>query len=106
MANQYRARIVDSEAAASGDVHLDCFLERSKDEGGTWELVDGGHRTVVLDGDAVLAITENEGLTDNQKVGQLADMFKQEVVGWGIDRSDDADQQINALVSFPVKVEL
>lgn len=106
MANIYRARIVSSEAAASGDVHLDCFLERSQDGGDTWELVDGGHKTVVLDGEAVLAITTNDDLTDGQKMGQLADLFKQEVVSWGIDRSDDADQQIKALVSFPVNVGL
>jgi len=97
---------VSSEAATNGDVHLDCFVERSQDEGETWALVRIGHRSVVLDGGAVLAITENEGLTNNQKRAQLTALFRQEIVAWGIHRSDDADQQLQALVSFPARVTL
>ena len=106
MANQYRARIVSSEASAAGNVHLDCYLQRSQDSGETWELVDGGHRTVVLDGDAVLAITEDDSLSNAQKVGHLANLFGQEVKSWGIDKSDDANQQLEALVTFPANVGL
>ncbi|HUX30441.1 MAG TPA: hypothetical protein VMV78_07410 [Thiobacillus sp.] len=102
----YRVRVQSGEAAASGDIHLDCFVEREASPG-EWELIPMGHRTLVMDGEAVLAITEGAG-TDGQKLGAIAALFKQEVLSWGIDRSDDAYNQLFALLpaGWPVTVPL
>ena len=99
----YRARVLSSEPAASGDVHLDVYVE--SDRSGDWELIPGGHRTLVLNGAAVLAITEGAG-TDQQKTGALADLFRQEVLSWGLDESDDANEQLLGLVELPINVSL
>ena len=99
----YRANVLSSEAAASGDVHLDVMVE--SDRSGDWELIPGGHRTLVLDGEAILAITTGAG-TNAQKITALVALFKQEVKAWGLDESDDANEQLLALVSLPVTVGL
>ena len=99
----YRARVVSSEPAANGDVHLDVYVE--SDRLGDWALIPGGHRTLVLDGSAVLAILEGSG-TDSQKRAALSALFKQEVAAWGIDESDNANEQLNELVTFPINVVL
>jgi len=105
MAN-YRVRVQSGGAAASGDIHLDVFVQKEI-EPGVWELIPMGHRTLVLDGEAVLAITEGSG-TDGQKFAALGDLFKQEVLSWGLDKSDDAYNQLFALLpaGWPVTVSL
>jgi len=102
----YRLRVLSGEAAANGDIHLDVMVERET-EPDTWVLIPLGHRTLVLDGEAVLAITESEA-TDNQKRDALLALIRQEVVAWGIDRSDDAYNQLLALVpgGWPVSVAI
>ena len=99
----YRARVVDKEAAANGDIHLDVFVESNKT--GDWVLIPNGHRTLVLDGSAVLLIT-NSNLTDNEKVTALATLFKEEIKNWGIDKSDEATVALGELVEFPVNINL
>ena len=91
----YRANVLSSEAAANGDVHLDVHIE--SDRTGDWVLIPQGHRTLVLDGAAVLAITT---------VAALADYFKEEVKAWGLDESDAANEHLLELVSLPVTVGL
>jgi len=107
MAN-YRAHVLDSEAAGDGTVHFDCIIQK-EDPPGTWTDVPRGHRTLVLGAAAVLAITENPGLTDPQKRAALSQLFKTEAQGWGIDESDAAETDILALIpagSWPVNVDL
>jgi len=99
----YRTRVESSEAAANGDIHLDVFVE--SDRSGDWVLIPGGHRTLVLDGSAVLLITGGSG-TPTEKRLALAALFKQEVLNWGIDRSDDANEQLLELVELPIVVSL
>lgn len=99
----YQARVISSEAAANGDVHLDVKVQSNRT--GDWELIPGGHRTLVLDGEAIKTITEGSG-TNTEKRLALQAYFKQEVVAWGIDESDDANEQLIALVSLPVIVGL
>jgi len=99
----YRARVLSSEAAANGDIHLDVHVE--SDRSGDWALIPGGHRTLVLDGAAVLAITTGAG-TLTQKRAALSALFKAEVLEWGLDTSDDANEQLLELVSLPVTVSL
>jgi len=105
MAN-YRARVENGEPAADGDVHLDCWIEKEV-EPGVWENVPMGHRTLVLDGAAVLSITES-AMSDPQKLVALQDLFCQEAEGWGIHESDDAYSQLYDLLpsGWPVMVNL
>ena len=113
MAN-YRAHVLDSEAAGDGTVHFDCVIQKEVIDPGppivtTWEDVPRGHRTLVLGAAAVLAITEDPGLTDPQKRAALSQLFKTEAQGWGIDESDAAETDILALIpaaSWPVNVDL
>lgn len=99
----YRASILSSEAAANGDICLDVIVE--SDRTGSWALIQNGHRTLVLDGSAVLAITSGAG-TAAQKRTALSNLFKSEVLLWGLDEADDANQQLAALVTYPVIVSL
>ena len=103
----YRVRVQRSEAAANGDLNLDCFIESDAEvEGETvWTVVPLGHRTLVLNGAAVLAITGGAG-TSTQKRQALQALFKQEAESWGIDEADQAQQGLAALVEFPVNVNL
>ena len=101
----YRVRILSSEAAADGDVHLDCYIQR--DDEGEWVDTLNGHRTMVMDGEAVLAITEGSG-TEVEKRTALLALFKAEAEAWGIDQADDANLQLVALLptGWPVNVNL
>ena len=102
----YRLTVESSEAAANGDVHLDTWVEKSADGNPPWErTVPNGHFTVVLDGAAIVAITNGPG-TDNQKREALGELFRAEVASRGIDTADDAETQLDALVSYPVSVAL
>lgn len=101
----YRARVVSSEAAANGDLHLDCFIEKQLEDE-SWELVPNGHRTLVLNGAAVLTITSNEAYTIPQKHAALAALFRETAMGWGIDEADEANTSLDELVTFPVNVNL
>ena len=108
MANIYRLRVVSSEAAANGNVHMDTWVERSEDDGANWEPAQSGHFTLVLDGAAVLAITEGPG-TPTQKRTALLALLKAEVAQRGIDEADDADNQLRDLLpggDWPVTVAL
>ena len=93
------------EAAANGDVHFDQYVEVSTD-GETWDVVRDGHFTVTLGYGETLAITDDEELTDNQKIAALAALLKDRIKERGLDESDEAATKINALVSFPVNVSL
>ena len=101
----YRARVLSREEPANGDVHLDVNVE--SDRSGDWELIPGGHRTLVLDGEAVLAIINSGDTLANRRLAMKA-LFIQEISAWGIDKSDDANEQLSALVyqGWPQTVEL
>jgi len=105
MAN-YRVTILGSEAAANGDIHMDVNVEKEI-ETDVWELIPNGHRTLVMDGEAVLAITTGTG-TDAAKRASLLALFKQEVLSWGVDEADDANTQLVDLLpeGWPVSVML
>jgi hypothetical protein len=101
----YRARVLSSEAAANGDVHLDVMVE--SDRSGSWQLIPGGHRTLVLDGDDILAITTSSDSLANKRLA-VKGMFMLQIGAWGIDKSDDANEQLTALVfqGWPQKIDL
>lgn len=102
----YRVNVQSSEAAANGDVYLDCWIQRFDDP--DWVNVESGHRTMVLDGAAVLAVTEQPTWTDTQKRNALLEIFRQEALSWGVDEADDANTQLVALLpsGWPVNVNL
>ena len=91
----YRVHVEEIEAAADGDIHMLCVIQR--DDDGEWVPVINGHRTMVLDGQAVLAITES-AMTDAEKRAAMLSLFKAEATAWGIDESDEAYNQLIALL--------
>ena len=108
MANIYRLRIVGSEAAANGNVHMDTWVDKSVDDGANWEPAQGGHFTLVLNGAAVLAITGGPGTLTQKRAAMLA-LLKAEVASRGIDEADDADNQLRGILpggDWPVNVAL
>ena len=108
MANIYRLRIVGSEAAANGNVHMDTWVDVSADDGDNWQPAQGGHFTLVLNGAAVLAITTGPGTLTQKRATMLA-LLKAEVASRGIDQADDADTQLRELLpggDWPVEVSL
>ncbi len=105
----YRVRVESSEAAANGDVHLSCQIQKLVSEDpDVWELVPNGRRTMVLKGATVLAITEHPTWSDGEKLTALGDEFRRNAAGWGIDEADDANTQMLALLpgGFPQDVAL
>ena len=105
----YRAHITKSEAAADGNVHLTCQIQRLVSEDpDVWELVPNGHRTMVMDGGTVLSITEHPTWSDGEKLTALGDEFRRIAESWGIDEADDANTQMFALLpsGFPQDVAL
>ena len=108
MANIYRLRIVGSEAAANRNVHMDTWVDVSDDDGHKWEPAQAGHFTLVLNGAAVLAITDGPGTLTQKRAAMLA-YLKAEVAQRGIDQADDADNQLRGILpggDWPVEVAL
>ena len=97
----YTARIVAGEPAMSGDVVLYVYIEKD----GT--VLKGGRMSVELDGQAVLSITES-AMTDGEKRQALIVLFTDTVRELGVNSSDDAYEQLFALLpnGWPVTVEL
>ena len=104
----YRAHVLSTEAAANGDVHLDAWIQKQTTVEGevVWANVPSGHRTMVLAGSAVRVIMDNQNLGDPQKRLALAELFREQASGWGIDEADEANTGISDLVTFPVDVAL
>ena len=99
----YRFRVWDSEASG-GSVRLKVTDE--KDVDGTYAPIEDGARYVVFEAAAMLAITNDDGLTDQQKLGALAVLFRSQVESWNIGEAEEAVNDITALVgSFPVTVD-
>jgi len=106
----YRAHILDGEASADGNVMLDCYIQKLTDPGPpeVWTLVPNGHRTMVLNGAAVLAITQHPTWTDAEKLAALVALFCQTAESWGVAESDEAETELEALLpsGWPVNVDL
>ena len=102
----YRVRVESGEAAANGDIHLDVYVEKETDTD-VWEPIPLGHRTMVLNGAAVMAITGGAG-TDAQKRAALLELFRAEAESWGIAESDEAYNALYDLLpaGWPVSVVL
>ena len=99
----YSVRIDSMESSANGDVRFDCWIQR--DDGGDWVDVANGHRTMVLSGPAVLAITNGPGTIVEQRVALLA-LFRETAKNWGIDESDEAVEDIVALLPSPLPIRV
>ena len=104
----YRAHVLSTEASANGNCHLDCYIQKQTEvEGETvWVDVPNGHRTMVMAGAAVRVILDNGNLTDVQKRVALAELFREQASGWGIDEANEANTGIEDLVTFPIDVAL
>ncbi len=100
----YRFTVESSEAAANGDVHLDTWVEKFVDP--DWvRTVPNGHFTVVLNSAAIIAIADGAG-TDGEKRTAMGALFHAEVSSRGIDTADEAETKLDALISYPVSVDL
>ncbi len=99
----YQVDVRSKEAAANGDVHLDVSVQ--SDHSGDWVEIPGGHRTLVMNGEAILAITNSSG-TVPQKRQALAALFREGVKEWGLDQSDEASVAMGEIVEFPIVVNL
>ena len=110
---EYRANIRSSEAAANATLHLDCWVQRRLEDPpdpdvNPWVNVPLGHRTVVLQASAV-QVALNSGATDPQKRAAIVALLRQEILGWGIDEADQAEQGLMELVpgeNWPMAVPL
>jgi hypothetical protein len=106
----YRAHVLNTQAAGDGSVHFDCWIQLLTDVGPpeVWTNVPRGHRTVRLQASSILTITQS-GMTDPQKRTAIRELFRAEALSWGIDESDEANNDILTLIpggSWPVDVEL
>ena len=101
----YRAIVNSAEPAANGDVHLDTIIQTDRD--GDWTLIPNGHRTLVLDGEAVMAIINNGDTLANRRAAMKA-LFIEEVKAWGLDESHNAATELEGLMylGFPQTVDL
>jgi hypothetical protein len=97
--------VVSGGRPSGGDVALDACVERQ--DGEEWVPLAHSYRTVILNGDAVLAITEGPG-TDAQKRAALIALFKQSVPALQFIEADSAYSQLEALLpaGWPVTVAL
>jgi len=101
----YRAIVLSCNPGADHTLHLLVQVENNHD--GEWKQTSIGRRTLILDIDAILAITTSKRSLANRRAAIKALMVKQ-ISAWGIDKSDDACKQLTALVyqGFPQTVDL
>lgn len=101
----YRFRIWSGEASG-GNVRMKATVEKQAADG-SWAAIEDGTRMVTLGTVEVLAITNNAGLTNPQKVAALADLFRDRVGAANLPRADEAVADILALIgSYPVTVNI
>lgn len=101
----YRFRIWSGEASG-GNVRMKATVEKQADDG-SWVSIEDGTRFVTLGTVEVLAITNNEELTNQQKVAALAGLFKERVGAANLPLADEAAMDIKALIgSYPVTVNI
>ena len=105
----YRVRVLSSEAAADGNVYLDCWIQRYNEAGedSEWVLIPLGHRTLVLDGAAISAIVDGAGTLPQKRIAMLA-LFRAEVVSWGLDEAYAANVKLVSILTdgWPVDIDL
>ena len=92
----YRFRIWSGEASG-GNVRMKTTVEKQAADN-SWATIEDGTRYVTLSTDAVLAITNNAGLTNQQKLAALSDLFKAAVGGANLPLADEAAADIAALL--------
>jgi len=102
----YRFRIWSGEASG-GNVRMKATVEK-RNADGSWAAIEDGTRWVNLNAGAVLAITNDEALTDQQKLAALSQMFKDAVGAANLPLVDEAVQDIADLLpnGYPVTVAL
>jgi hypothetical protein len=100
----YRIVITGGRASAE-NVALDAYVER--EDGEEWVPLAHSYRTVILNGDAVLAITQGTG-TDAQKRAALIALFKASIPALQFIDSATAFSELEALLpaGWPVTVVL
>lgn len=101
----YRFRIFSGEAQG-GNVRMKVTVEKQAADG-SWASIEDGTRMVTLGTVEVLAITNDEELTNQQKVAALAKLFRERVGAANLPLADEAAEDIRALIgSYPVTVNI
>ena len=78
----YHVIVKDGRPTEDGSVLLNCEIERNSGEG--WGPVEGGVRDLILSAADIKAITEDDALSDEQKLAALGALFRESVAAWGI----------------------
>lgn len=101
----YQVTINSMESAADATIHADANLKvRISRNPDVFQDIPSGHRTIVLGAAEVMTITNDAGLTNNQKKQALKDLVKNKVLAMGIDVADEAWTDFIALVPPPFDV--
>ena len=101
----YRAIVLSSEPATNGNVHVAVQIET--DRSGIWEQISIGRHTLIIPSDEILAITSSKlGLAKRRAAAKA--LFVKRIKALKIGESDDANEQLTALVyqGWPQTVEL
>ena len=70
--------------AANGNINLDVYIEiQTGTDPETWALLPQGHRTIVLQAQAIVAIAEGSG-TIQQKRQQVMNLITDAILGLGL----------------------
>jgi hypothetical protein len=98
MANVYRVTILSYEPAADNQIMADSVVERRTSiNPETWIQVT--HRTMVLGAAEVIAITQDEVLTNGQKRLAIQALIKEKALAFGVADSDQAWADMQDLYS-------
>lgn len=103
----YRVEYKSASLLSNGQIGISFCLYSSED-GTTWVQVDRGTGDISLQAADVLAITQDDTLTDAQKAGAINQLLLERIEGLGLTQSRDALQELEALLpsGWPITVNL
>ena len=99
----YRAHITGATPAVN-DVLLAVMVQVSTDSGQTWDDVE--ERRVRIHYERLDKILDDATLTDPQKRTELVKIFKAEAEAWGYQSAHATVVKLDALVTWPVNIQL
>ena len=101
----YRVRVpANGVEPGAGTVNLDAWIEREVAPD-VWVLIQGGHRTLQLDAEAVIVIL-NSGATVGQQITLLKALVVEEAKKSKIERGDEAYNGLVGLAAPPYEFEV
>ena len=102
-----KVEVLGSERLGISEVTFRVRVLKSVDDGVTWVEVMGAPDNLVVSAAEILAITNDEGLTDNQKKVALLQLMQTQVEGYGVTEAEEAIDDLAALaIAYPVTINL